>query len=239
MNARYVRCVAIDAPGERVEAFGSCVPAVLGGKPLMLTAKHVLDRIGGRRPLLEVDGRFQPLSGSLRSADSEEVDVSVLELPDESVDWGLDFVDLNLEREPTLGPDEVEILVSMGFPIADSQSLTETEQLALKRITYWSFEAEAAYEPLSLDRRRSIAAKYDRKRSFEEGEQKMPKQPYGMSGGAMWRFWGPHTEFPTLDRCGLAGVLVSYHEGTAKCMVAGRLCVLQDLATRLLANSAG
>jgi hypothetical protein len=65
----------------------------------------------------------------------------------------------------------------------------------------------------------------------------MPKKPHGMSGGAMWRFWGPRTEMPSLERCGLAGILVSYHEDTCKCMFAGRLGVLQDLADRLTAHS--
>ena len=231
--ARHVRCIGIDAPGGRVEAFGSCVPAVFNDKLLLLTAKHVLDRIGTRRLLLELGDRFQPVGGRLRSADSDEVDVSVLELPETALEWGLEFLDLEREREPVLCEGDVEILVAMGYPVADSEELPSNDQLALKRINYWSFEAADAYAELELDAAKWIASKYDRKESFEGGVKKMPKKPYGMSGGAMWRFWGPSTEVPTLDRCGLAGILVEFHEGSVKCMLAGRLAVIQDLAGRL------
>jgi hypothetical protein len=169
----------------------------------------------------------------LRSADSEEVDVSVLELPNVALGWGLEFIDLAAQREPIIRPNDVDILVGMGYPIADAEQLRQTEQLALKRINYWSFEATRAYAALSRDRAKWIASTYDRKQSYEDGVKKMPKKPHGMSGGALWRFWGPSDEMPTLNRFALAGVLVSYHEGSAKCMLAGRLCVLQDLVTRL------
>lgn len=231
--SRHVRCIGIDAPGGRVEAFGSCVPAVFDDKPVLLTAKHVLDRIGKRRPLLELDDRFQPVGDQLRSADSEEIDVSVLELPAAALEWGLEFLDLEREHEPALRPGDIEILVAMGYPVADSEQLPSSDQLALKRINYWSFEAAEAYAALGLDEAKWIASKYDRKESFEGGVKKMPKKPYGMSGGAMWRFWGPRTEMPTLDRCGLAGILVEFREGSVKCMLAGRLAVMQDLAGRL------
>lgn len=231
--SRFVRCVGVDSPGGWVEAFGSCVPALFARKPYLLTAKHVLDRIGTRRVLLELGDRFQPIGGQLRSADSEELDVSVLELPLVALEWGLDFVDLEREREPVIGPEGVEILVAMGYPIADSELLPATDQLALKRINYWSFESEGAYSAMKRDRLKWIASKYDRKQSFEAGVQRMPKKPHGMSGGAMWRFWGARTEMPTLERFGLAGILVSYHEDSCKCMFAARLGVLQDLAKRL------
>ena len=67
---------------------------MFNNKPLLLTAKHVLDRIGTRRPLLELGDRLQPVGGRLRSADSDEVDVSVLELPETALWWGLEFLDL-------------------------------------------------------------------------------------------------------------------------------------------------
>lgn len=232
-----MRCVGVDSDGGLVEAFGSCVPALFAGTPVLLTAKHVLDRLGTRRLLLELGHRFQPVGGRLRSADSEEVDVSVLELPAAALNWGLDFVDLEREVEPVVGPNGVEILVAMGYPVADSEVRPASEQLGLKRINYWSFEADGAYAALGRDRSKWIAATYDRKKSFEAGVKRMPKKPHGMSGGALWRFWGSRTEVPTLGRCGLAGILVSYHEGSHKCMFAGRLGILQDLAARLITTS--
>jgi len=59
------------------------------------------------------------------------------------------------------------------------------------------------------------------------------KLPHGMSGGALWRFWGPVEEFPTLERGALAGILIEYHEGNLRCMLSARLEVAVQLAQML------
>lgn len=236
---RFVRCLAVDHEKGEVIPFGSSVTAVWEGRPILLTANHVFERLGSRRLLLESHGEFRPLVGEVQIAASSTIDVAVATLPDDSFNWGLDFIELDIQEEPVLGPGEVETYIAMGYPVRESLQDHARERVHLKLINYWTFEDESLYSSLRKDPMEWVATKYRRTRTYQAGSQRAMKLPHGMSGGGLWRFWGPEDQFPSPERGALAGVLVEYREGPYHCMLSGRLGVLQALARELCGPVSG
>ena len=232
--ARFVRFLAADRAPRTPEAWASTVPATIGGTPMLLTAKHVVDRLQGRRLLLEIPERFQPIDLRLGVASSNEVDVVAIQLPASSFDWGIEFLDLDPQHEPQLSRGEVEIFIGTGFPVRETSFDLQRANIDLHVVNYWSFEAVDLYETVALDPELWLLTRFDRKRAYRAGLQQAMKLPHGMSGGGLWRFWGPDTEFPTLARGALAGLLVEFREGQAKCFVAARIDAVKDVAGALL-----
>ena len=233
--SRYVCALTTVEGNSPPEAWASAVTVVWKDQPLLLTAKHVIDQLDGRQLLLEVPDRFEPIvvCPDLLAANST-ADAVAIRLPPQSVHWGIQFVILDLEHEPALDKADIEIFVAMGFPTRETARAAGEAQLALSSVNYWSLEHRDAYRLLKLSPSDCLAIKYDRKRSFQHGIPRAMKKPHGMSGGALWRLWGPQTEVPSLRRHGLAGVLTEYRDFATKCMLSARLGVLEDLAKQLI-----
>ena len=233
--ARFVRFLAADQAPSTPEAWASTVPVAVAGTPILLTAKHVVDRLQDRRLLLEVPDRFQPIDLRLGVASSEEVDVAAIQLPASAFDWGIEFLNLDTQHEPQLAHGEVEIFVGMGFPVRETSLDLKRANINLHVLDYWSFEAADLYETLHLDPEFWLLTDFHRKRAYRDGLQQAMKLPHGMSGGGMWRFWGPDTDFPTLARGALAGIMVEYRQSDAKCFLSARLEAVKDVARGLMA----
>ena len=227
---QFVRALVADGPGNRLEHFGSAVPAVWHGQPLLLTALHVVENTRRRRLMIEADGEFVSLGPSFEMASSSRTDLAAIRLPAGALYWGLPYLELDIQPVPALRVGEIETFIAMGFPVRETAYMPATNQVALKRINYWTFEADASYEKLGRDKALWLATKYERKHSYQGGSQLAMKLPHGMSGGALWRFWGPVEDFPTLERGALAGILIEHHGGEHKCMLSARLEVAQQLA---------
>lgn len=233
--SRYVRALTATEGSSPPEAWASAVTVVWKDEPLLLTAKHVIDQLDGRQLLLEVPDRFEPIV--VRSellAENSTADAVAIRLPAQSVHWGIQFVILDLEHEPSLDEADIEIFIAMGFPTRETARDARSAQLDLTSVSYWSFEHRDAYRLLKLSPSDCLAIKYDRRQSFQHGISRAMKKPHGMSGGALWRLWGSRTEVPSLSRHGLAGILTEYRDFATKCMLSARLGVLEDLATQLV-----
>ncbi len=217
------------------EAWASAVSAIWGGRPMLLTAKHAIDALEGRVLLLELPDRFEPISLNPELVSTNNgADVAGLLLPDSSFQWGIPFLDLQIQREPGIDPGSLSIFVASGFPVRQSKVDGYRSKLLLTLQSYWSFENTEAYDRLGLSRDQFILTSFDRKRSVQAGIIRAMKLPHGMSGGALWRFWGSAQEPPSLAREGLAGILTEYRVTPVKCLIAARLAVLQALARQLV-----
>ncbi len=232
---RFVRALAAGKGNGGLEPWASTVPVVLDGHPMLLTAKHAVDRLEGKDLFLEIPDRyFFPVSLDPHvRADSDDLDISVVALPMSSLDIGIDFLNLNVQHEPQLDEGEHEIFVAMGFPERETELKRSSATLELKVVNYWSFEASAAYEQHGIDRDDWVLTRFNRGKAYQNGFLRAMKKPHGMSGGALWRFWGPADELPTLGRVALAGVLVEYRESGANIMVSARLGPVRILAQGL------
>jgi len=233
--SRYVRALAAQEESLPPEAWASAVTAIYSGQPILLTAKHVLDRLAGRRLLLEGPNHFQHIPVAPDSlAANEAADAVAIRLPPQSLDWGIQFLVLDMQQEPALAVGDMEIFVAMGFPTRETERHVQQRQLALTSVSYWTFEHHDGCRLLRRSASDCLAIKYDRERSFQYGTQRNLKKPHGMSGGALWRLWGPVTEPPSLSRHALAGVLTEYHESPAKFMLSARVSVAQSLGAQLI-----
>lgn len=233
--SRFVRALAADRPTSDPEAWASAVPVVLAGRPMLLTAKHAIDGLDGRRLLVETPSHFVPLllDSSCR-ADSEELDVTAISLPASALNWGFDFLDLEVQHEPEISSSEVEIFIAMGFPWRETAASKVDLQLELRVVSYWTFEAKEAYAALGLSPTNWVLTKFDRERAYQAGYPRAMKKPHGMSGGPLWRFWGPSDSMPSLARGAFAGILVEYRKGSVKCMLSARLNPVRAVARKLL-----
>jgi hypothetical protein len=213
--------------GSVPEVVASGVAALFRGKPLLLTAKHVLDGLDGRSLLLEIPGRFEMLSLSPECvAVDEEADAAIVLLPAAALDWNLGFVDLEAQHGFAACGGEFEIHVAMGFPWRQSAVDRVTATINLTSVNYWGSENEDAYRLLRLPRERFVATSFDTKNTYRDGVRRQMKRPHGMSGGALWRL--------TADGVQLAGILSRYEEARTKCAVSARISVLQTLASELI-----
>ena len=218
---------ALVAGGAAPEAVASGVAARFRGKPLLLTAKHVLDGLDGRPLLLEIPGRFELGLSPEDVAVDEEADAAIVLLPAAAFAWNLPFVDLEAQHELTVRSGEVEIHVAMGFPWRESSVDRATATLKFMSVNYWGFENQDAYRLLCLPRKRFVTTSFDTKNAYRDGVRRQMKRPHGMSGGALWRL--------TADGVELAGILSRYEEARTKCAVSARISVLQALASELIA----
>ena len=135
--SRFVRALAADGPGIDPEALASGVPVVLSGQPILLTAKHALDELRGRRLLMETASDFVPLSLEPGwCADSVHLDITALRLPSSALQWGIDFLDLDVQFEPAISNSEVEVFIAMGFPWRETRANSEALQLELKVVSW-------------------------------------------------------------------------------------------------------
>jgi len=109
--------------------------------------------------MVETAGHFQPLGPSFEVASAPNADLAAIRLPSESLDWGLAFLELEIQPVPGVRPGEIETFIAMGFPVRETEFIQETDQVALKRINYWTFEAPDAYRKLGKDRALWLATK--------------------------------------------------------------------------------
>jgi hypothetical protein len=217
---------ALVAGGAAPELIASGVIASYRGRPLLLTAKHVLDGLDGRPLFLERPGYFErvPLPPD-RIAVSEVADVAVVVLPLAARAWNLSFVDLESQDGEIRVRGEGESYVAMGFPWRESIIDWEEAKLNLTSVNYWGIEDEKAYRLLRLPREDFVTTSFDQKNSYRDGVRRQMKRPHGMSGGALWRL--------TDEKIELAGILTRYEEARTKCAVSARVNVLQALASWL------
>lgn len=224
-----VRCLATETQGNPVEAWGSAVSVEIHGVPLLLTAKHVLDRLDGRTLLLEAPTDFHAID--LTAPVSREAwDLACIRLPDSAKAWGIPFVDLSAQESPSLLQDDIEVFAGFGFPVRYTQPNPGRERLELKVINYWSFAAPELHDSLGWSPIDRLITRFARTRAYRNGRLEAMRLPHGMSGGPIWRFWGPDDQPPTLDRCALAGILLEYREGKAGCLIAAPIHRALDLA---------
>ncbi len=204
---------------------------------MLLTAKHVLERLDGRHLLLELPDRFESVQiDPAALAENSQADSVVIALPAAALQWGIAFLVLDAQEEASLSDGDREIFVAMGFPVREAEQSMQQAKLGFGLLTYWSFEQPTAYRRLGLSPQTFLTTSFDRKNAFQAGMIRAMKKPEGMSGGALWRLWGPATEPPSLARGALAGILARYEVSPVKCMVSTRLTVLQKLAAELLAR---
>lgn len=234
--SRFVRAVTADRPGSvRPEPWASTVPAVFGGRPMLLTASHVLRKLDDRQMFVEVPGRFQAVeTDNSVVAQHPVVDAAVILLPDTSFEWGLDFLDLERQTSPEVHEGEVEIFLAMGFPIRETSHEGEARTLNVTLVNYRAFEHPGAYAALNLARSEYVITRFDRQQTYQKGLVRAMKLPHGMSGGGLWRFWSPDDEAPSPARGAFAGILSEYRESPVKCMISIGVDVLQDLASRVV-----
>lgn len=233
--SRFVRALALANSRLEPEAWASAVPVTLAGRPILLTAKHALDRAADRPILLETPSHFLPirLDPALR-ADSDEIDSTAIALPKEAFDWGIEFLVLEDQHEPRLTERDIEIFVALGFPFRESTVNRDLRRLELRPVSYWAFEAVDAYRPLRLDKTKWVAMRFDRKGAYRGGYRQAMKLPHGMSGGALWRLWGPRDQVPSPPQVALAGILIEHRTSPAKCILSARLTAVRSLARNLL-----
>jgi hypothetical protein len=239
--SKFVRALAVSGKGSSLEAYASAVPAVYEGRPMLLTAKHVLDQLEGRRLYLEIPGHFQPLIlSSAAIIEHPQADAAVILLPEGAFEWKIDFLHLDIQFEPPINEGEVEIFIAMGFPWRETTIDYKARTLGLKIVNYWSFENMEGYKLLRLPSHVFLTTGFDIKNAIQaqDGRMKEMKRPEGMSGGAVWRLWGPGTEYPSLQRGALAGIICEYHRTPTKCLVSVRVGVFQALAAELVTRTA-
>lgn len=217
---------ALVAGGQAPELVASSVVAMHRGQPVLLTAKHVLDRLEGRPLFLELPDRFEPVPlPPDRVAVNEVADAAVVLLPPAAPGWNLPFVDLEAQDGSAARREEVAVYVAMGFPWRESSMDRAREKLDLTSVNFWGVEDEKAYRLLRLPREDFVATSFDQKNSYRDGVRRQMKRPHGMSGGGLWRLTGGKME--------LAGILTRYEEERTKSAVSARISVLQALASEL------
>lgn len=205
---------------------------------MLLTASHVLTKREDRQLFLEVPDRFEPITihDSVVAHDLS-TDAAVIRLANASFEWGLEFLNLEIQRAPEIEAGDIEVYMGMGFPVRETSYEADTGTVGLKLVNYRAFEYPEAYDALGLPRSRFVVIRFDRKLAYHKGFVRPMKLPHGMSGGGLWRFWGPRTEAPTVARGGFAGILTEYRETPVKCMISVGLSPLQDLASDLIRRS--
>jgi hypothetical protein len=237
--ASFVRALLAGHPGKILHPYASGVTVSFGGRPMLLTANHNLTRLEGRRLVMEVADDFVDLRLSWPVAQSVELDVAVYELPSAARNWGVPFLNLeaHLDRRPE--SDDTQLLVACGFPWKESEVLAGQQRVRLQPINHRSFEAPELYKRLRWDPQLFIASRFDRKKTVRDGERRAMKQPYGMSGGALWRFWYNPLQPLSLDRWSLAGILLEFHEESKKCMKSAKIQAVADVCQALIEGESG
>jgi hypothetical protein len=233
--SRFVRALVVSGRGSSLEAYASCVAATYKGHPVLLTAKHVLDDLASRRLFVEGESDFHHvmLRPEIVNVD-EDADAAVIMLHGDAFGWGVDLLVLDDQFEPQIRDGEVEIFLSAGFPWRETELNFQNRTLEIKVVRYWAFEDSTAYGLLRRSRADLIITSFDTKNAYRDGHVQQMKAPHGMSGGALWRLWGPTTEYPSLARGGLAGIMTEYQTTPTKCMISARIGVFQRLASELV-----
>jgi hypothetical protein len=233
--SRYVRSLAAEHTNEILQAWASCVIVTGRDRRLLLTAKHAIDRLDGRGLFVEALDRFEPIPLSTNIiAEHSGADVTVVELPEVAREWGLDALVLESQSGPQLSNDELELFCAMGFPVRESALDFEAAQLNMKTVSYWSFEHHDAYRLLKVSPAQHVATKFDRQHAYQYGMVRTMKKPEGMSGGALWRFWGPSDELPSLSRVALAGIITDWKQSPARCILSTRVGLINRIIAEAL-----
>jgi hypothetical protein len=228
----------VSGKGSSVEAYASSIPVTYKTRPILLTAKHVLDRLNGRRLYLETPDHFRLLAlNPAFIAEDPQADAAAILLPEAAFQWNIDFLQLDIQFEPAVSEGEVGVFLAMGFPWKETTIDFKAGTLALKMVNYWSFENAEGYRLLRLSPQMFLTTGFDTKNAVQDGMTKQMKLPEGMSGGAVWRFWGSDTQYPSLERAALAGMITEYHKTPVKCLVSARIGVLQALAADLVSRA--
>ena len=220
----YVRALVAGGPAPELIATG--VLARHRGRPVLLSAKHVLDGLEGRPLLLELPDRFEPVPLSAdRVALSTDADAAVVVLPPAALAWNLSFVDLESQGGTPAPRRAGEAYVATGFPWRESTIDRARGKLDLTSVSFWGVEDDRAYQLLGLRREDFVVTSFDQKNCYRDGVRRQMKRPHGMSGGGLWRL--------TAEKIELAGILTRCEEARTKAAVSARISVLEALASEL------
>lgn len=231
MLGPYVRGLVRHGAGRRPEVWASSIVTQLRDVPMLLTAKHVLDRSEGIPLLLEAPHGFEQLDLSPNQVRTDPTsDLAIVRLPAEALSWELSFLNLAAQCEARERPCEIAMYAAQGFPEREASVHVDRTRVELVVVAHWSFEHATACEDLGRPVERFIAVGFDRERAYQDGFVRAMKLPHGMSGGALWRVCGFQNGVPEDGVISLAGVLIEQHYPEVRCLLATRVEVCFKLA---------
>ncbi len=216
-----------------LESIGSAVLVRMGDEPLVLSAAHVLDDattetplyVGTHNSVLLLEGRWfrTPLPKSGFRVD-DHVDVGIARLPSSALASFDDrsFLSIN-ELAPRQTLAQGAYAVISGYP-SKKEWAGFLEREANLYMVIAECSAAEDYSRLEVDRSHAVVLGFDQKRCrTRQGATTAPKLK-GVSGGGLWVLRRPEPEPAPVPQ--LAGILIEWHAGARKRIVATRIEVL-------------
>ena len=216
---------------------GSCLLIQIGSAHFIATAAHIVDiaekttlYLGGLKKLIELNGTFYK-SGDDRKND--KFDCAIMKLSEDD----LDKIDnLNFLTSDDLDPndllDENNLYFAFGYPTSQNKK----KNLKDKKIKPYplSFTGQMAkdysYKNVRADKNIHLLISFHKQKTKDEGGKKMiAPDPYGFSGGGVWRLanW---KEFAGINqpKFKLVGILTQWDSENAVLM-ATRISFLVEI----------
>lgn len=229
--------IFIPAKGGDAELVGSGVLLRVGESEFVATAAHVMDiarhqlHIGSETRIVHVKSEFSNTTSQDGNRDSDRFDLALIPLQKDEVAQmeGARFLSLD-ELEPSEAPDHRPILGSkyflLGFP-ATRQRRTVHDTVHVDPLLFSARAMESAqYVERGWSEQQHLMIEYDKKQCWTVDGQITAPDPYGVSGGGLFRVRGWFGEEPETET--LVALPIRYTGKTGKSIVATRVNVLLD-----------
>jgi hypothetical protein len=219
---------------KRVEYIGTATLFQAGGRYFAASAKHVLDLLATRslaligHGLVEVTGQYfhsQPLDGKQDPFDLAFVEISPNQASQLVGAKFLEVRDCDLAHEAVLTRPAGSKYYAFGYPCKLQKQLPPGEAFEPEPLVVQVLPASPEkYAALPIYPEHHLLFDFDRKEASSlEGPRTAPKLN-GMSGCGIWT--APRSPADSPHGQKLVAILIEYHAGSLKAIVATRVSVL-------------
>ncbi len=228
---------------ENEEPFHIGSSVLLKVEPLyfFVTAAHVIDfnekttlYIGGEKNLFQIEGECYITRSGDKQRTNDKYDVAFMNFSDDILNQlgNIRFI-LPHEIDKNDIPSRGKAYLALGYPSSKNKSYSHYQKkVKLDPLIFTGNSAESySYSNLGVSNNTHILIKFHKQKVKDEHGKKMQApDPYGMSGGGLWRL----IDFRNVESIGsnslnakLVGILIEWHK-TEALMVALRLNLVID-----------
>lgn len=204
-----------EVTGSRQKCVASCVLVAIGPYVALVTAAHALKsnesyKFGAGNQLLPVHGRARStLAPTDDPKENDFIDLKCVLLDD--------AVATQIERQFILHLNQIEnadgiavdgLYLATGYPYSKQRKYRWNRDNAAKNHEFvLTREPYASYAELGIDPLGTIITRFDKEDVFRSGRKNTAPDPYGMSGGSLWKLSRENPADPKL-----AGILIEWHD---------------------------
>lgn len=236
-SRRSVRPLFADCSRRVVEPVGSCVMLGVGRRHFLVTAGHVMERVGERSLFVGSDRRLHKVIGerlySVPEDDAEwHTDAAIIELakPDPKELLGCRFLrltDVSIEEREFAATKLPATYLAIGYPASRTKIRLGEGSINQRHLAHGaSSVTRSELSRLSRSPRTHMGLHYWKDLAYWDKGPVAPPDPHGLSGGALFRFGAVRNP---QGWSGLVGILVEAHREPVEALIAVRMSVVVAL----------